>query len=126
MSRAFIYATLILMKDRRKFAPYLFIAILSFIGFILFINTFTPTTPVDLFGLLVPSVIPLLLLVFLIVSCVFAFILSHSRRGVFVGLFVFCFLVLQLIRYNNIFYTIILILIFVLLEYLFISRKNKD
>jgi hypothetical protein len=112
-----------IMNIRKKFAPYLFIAILSFIGLFLYIHTFSPTKQIDFFGVQIIPVAPFLAIFFLSISCLFAFILANSRRGLLIGLFALSFLFLQYIRYNNVFYTILLILIFTLIEFLFWKKK---
>ncbi len=112
-----------IMNARKKFVPYLFIAILSLVGLFLYIHTFTPTKSIDFFDVQIIPIAPFLAIFFLTVSCLFAFILANSRRGLLVGLFAISFLFLQYIRYNNVFYTILLILIFTLIEFLFWKKK---
>lgn len=111
------------MKSRRKFLIYLFISILSLTGFILFINTFSPSDPIDIYISKIHPTIPFFFLLFLTISCWFAFILKSKRRGVFIGLFASIFLLLQYLNYNNIFYTAILVTILILIEILFWKKR---
>ncbi len=112
-----------IMKARKRFVPYLIIAILSLIGFFLYIQTFSPTKPIDFFNFQIMPVAPFLAIFFLLISCLFAFIMANSRRGLLIGLFALSFLALQYFHYNNIFYTILLIIIFSLIEFLFWKKK---
>ncbi len=111
------------MKKRKKLIPHLIIAVLALIGIALLVITFSPARQIDLSFTKLSPVIPFFLCVFLAIAGISGFILAHLRRGIFVALFIVGFLLLQMMRYNNIFYTVILIVIFVLLEFLFWKKK---
>jgi hypothetical protein len=111
------------MQKRKKLIPPLIIAILSLLGTILLIITFNPTRQIDLSFIKLSPIIPFFLCVFLSIAGILGFTLNNLRRGIFIALFTVVFLLLQMMRYNNIFYTALLIIIFVLLELLFWKKK---
>lgn len=111
------------MKSRKQYSVYLFVAILCLLGLILFTNTFNPHTAWGIFNITISPIIPFFGLFFLIVSGSFAFLLKSRRRGILIALFVTGFLLLQYLRFNNIFYTAVLFVIIVLIEILFWKKK---
>lgn len=111
------------MKNRKKYTIYLLIALFALIGLVLFINTFDPTSNINLLSITIPALIPFFILLFLVIASIFAFLFANSRRGVLVGLFAISFLILQFLHANSPFYTALLAIIAVLIELLF--RKKK-
>lgn len=112
------------MKSRKKHLPYLFIAILSFVGLLLLVATLDPHKSIDVFVIMLPPLFPFFSLIFLTVSCLFTFLLKGKRRGILIGLFSLGFLLLQFFRFNSIFYTLLLIIITILIELLFWKKKQ--
>ena len=76
------------MKKRKRMLPCILIALLSIVGFILYINTFDPSVLMVIGSISINPIIPFFAITFLIISCTTAFLLIHSRRGLFVGLLV--------------------------------------
>ena len=111
------------MKSRKKFIPHLLIALLALFGEILFVNTFEPSSTLDIKTFTIPSVIPFFFLLFLAVGGIATFVLSSARRGILTGILIVGFLLLQYLRVNNIFYTALLIIILLLIEFLFWKKK---
>lgn len=112
------------MQKRKKLIPHLIIAILALLGVTLLVITFSPARQIDLSFTKLSPVIPFFLCVFLSIAGILGFILNNLRHGILAALFAVAFLLLQMMRYNNIFYTVILIIIFVLLEFLF-WKENR-
>lgn len=111
------------MQKRKKLIPHLVISILALAGAILLIITFNPARAIDISVATLSPIIPFFLCIFLAIAGIFAFALATLRRGIFIALFAVLFLLLQLMRYNNLFYTAILVVIFILLEFLFWKKK---
>src|SRR6185437_4527576 len=111
------------MKKRKKFLPHLLISLLSFIGLILIIITFQPKDIFDFFVINIPIVIVFFFLVLLSFGGLFIFIFKNLHRGILIALFLICFLLMQFARVNNIFFTLILAAIIILLELFFMKRK---
>ena len=112
------------MKSRKKYLIYLFIFLLSAIGFFLLINTFEPSKSVDVLGISVLPEIPFFILLLVGISCLGAFALANSRRGLLAGFLVTSIAILQYFKVNNIFYMAIVTTIVVLVEFLFWKKKE--
>lgn len=115
--------TLKQMRKRKRYVPYILISLLSIVGFLLFVNTFSPTQNLDILFIKIPTIIPFFSLILLTFTGIFSFMFANSRRGLFVAFLIVSFLILQFLHINNIFYTMILISIFLLLEYVFWNKR---
>lgn len=115
---------LLKMKSRKKFFPYLLIALLDAIALFLFIYTFDPYKLLDAFIVKLSPIPIVIFLIFVFISCLFTFILLSKRRGIFIGLFTIAILLLQYFKAANPIFIIIVILIFILLELLFIKKRE--
>lgn len=111
------------MKIRKKYSIYLLIAVLSFIGLVLFINTFEPSKIIDLFYIKVYPEIILFLLLFSILTCLLTFTFASIRRGIISGILITSIALLQFFKVNNLFYSAILVVVAILLEFLFWKKK---
>ncbi len=112
------------MTSRKKWLPFIYVGILELILLIYFILFLDPQENFDIGNISFSPIIVFFVLIFFTALSFFTYILLSKRRGVFAGFFFVLILGLRFLGYRELLYTIILFLIFVLIDTL-IKRKSK-
>jgi len=110
------------MRRRRKPIQ----LVVSFIFLILtgyLVYFFSPDKKFSIGSFKFSSIPPFLTSLFLFMTFLFAFAFKNLRRGVFLSLLIFSYLLLNLFKLNQPGFIILLVIIFVVLELVFIRRK---
>lgn len=110
------------MGRRKNLFWLILIDFLSFASLIYLIISFPPNWKFGI-GNLELEILPLFLIsLFLFISSFFGFLFKNLRRGVFLGLFTICSLLLRFFGLTQIFFIILLAILFLILEIVFVKK----
>lgn len=104
------------MRKKRKMLPYLFASFVIFIVLSLLIIFWSPEQSFLILDISISVKWFFFLLVFASLSCLSTFIFSNIIRGLLVGFFVASVLLLRIFGFTNIFYPVLLIVLFILID----------
>lgn len=109
---------------RKRPLKFLLTAIVLLFALIYLIITISPSQPLILLSLQIPSVIPFLLLITLLVFSIARYILNNKIHGFLIAIFTLSYLLLRINHLTHPFFLIILIGLFITLDLLF-SRQRQ-
>ena len=110
------------MRKKRKMLPYL-VSFIALAAVLIFLVIFwSPEQSFLILDISISTKWVFFLLVFASLSCLSTFIFSNVTRGLLVGVFVASVLLLRFFGFTNIFYPVLLILLFVLIDRLISMR----
>lgn len=111
------------MRRKKRNLGFLILSFLSLATLFFLIINYSPSFNISLFNLNISIVFLFLSFVFLFFYSFFSFLLSNKRRGALIGLFMVAYLILRLNQLTNLFFAILLVILFGSLELLFAKRK---
>jgi len=111
------------MHKRKRKLWLLLLAILSLVGFIYLLLSFSPSFNLQVLSFNLPVIYLFFAALFLFLFSFFAFILASKRRGLFIGLFVVIYLLLRMNHLTHPFFLIMLLVLFGCLELFFVKRS---
>lgn len=116
------------MRKRRQSSLLLILCILSFIGSIYLIFFTNPASEIQFFGLNdiwsgQTTLVPFFLFLFIFVFSFFSLLLKNKRRGLFIAAFTVSYLILRLQNLTQFFFLLLLLAVFLTLEFVFIKQK---
>ena len=112
-----------IMRRRRRPILLLLFSFLLFACLAYLILNFDPAYKLTIYNLQL-TILPIFLaLVFLSTLSLSSYLLNNSRRGLFISLFITSYLLLRFFHLTHLFFLILLIALFFVLELLFSNRK---
>ncbi|MCL5970441.1 MAG: hypothetical protein M1450_03000 [Patescibacteria group bacterium] len=116
------------MRKRRNINLLIPLCFLSFLGLAYLIIFTNPMSEIQLFNLqdILPGqtvLIPFFLSVFLFIFSFFTLLFKSKRRGFFIAAFAVSYLMLRLQNLTQTFFLILLLAVFLTLEFVFVKQK---
>lgn len=112
-----------LMRRKKRSVFPLIIGIFSLACFVYILLKLNPSSNLKIMNYELPTLPLFFLSFFLFLFSFSTFIFKNTRRGIFLGLFVIIYFLLRLNHLAQIFFLILLIVLFIILEIVFSSRN---
>ena len=109
-------------RNKRNFGL-LIVSVLAFFAILYIVLNYSPALKLSILNFSFPILPLFFVLTFIFLYSLFTFILKSKRRGILIGLFVISYLVLRMNGLTNVFFVILLVVLFGSLELLFVKRK---
>ncbi|RJQ35900.1 hypothetical protein C4559_06080 [Candidatus Microgenomates bacterium] len=112
------------MRNRKK-RPFwlLTISFLSLAGLFYLAFSLSPSSQLSIFNFQFSIIILFFLLIFVFIFSLFSFLFKNTRRGLFLGLLAGSFLLLRLFSLTQIIFPLLLVFLYITLEFFFSKQK---
>lgn len=114
------------MRKRGENAIYIYLSAFLFLITLFFVLFFDPKNNFSLFNISFSPILLFFVLFFGVSFSISFTLLRNKRRGILSGLFFTGFLILRFFGFTNIFHTIILLIIIILIDLLLKNKSRKQ
>lgn len=111
------------MRSQRKFLPFLYLFLISLLPLGIFMLLVSPEQKFEIYNVVIHPIILLWIMVAISSSFLFSFLFVNTRRGILSSIFIVGMLILRYFEIRNIYHTLLLLAIILLIEFLYSKRS---